>query len=212
MATKRIAVLTSGGIDSNLLTAFLLKRFREVWPVYVCCGFVWERAELFWLRRYLAALKGKGLRSLTVLNLPFGDIDKKGWWMTGRGTPDRHSADKNVLLPGRNLLLLSKAAVFCATREISLLAIGSLRGNPFSDATREFFRSFSRTASKALGHRIRVVAPFQNLRKREIFERRKKLPLHLSFSCLNPRNLNPCGRCNKCAERERLFLSIFCDR
>lgn len=203
----KIAVLTSGGIDSNVLAAHLLKRYEEVTPIYIRSGLVWERAELFWLKKYLGHLKSRRLKPLVTLVLPVDDIDSKGWGMSGRGTPGYRSRDNEVYLPGRNLLLLSKAAVFCASKKIPTLAIGTLAGNPFPDATLPFFDSTSQTISLALGFRIEIAAPFRELTKQEVVERGKKLPLHLSFSCLKPRGFRHCHRCNKCAERDR-FITV----
>jgi 7-cyano-7-deazaguanine synthase len=35
--------------------------------------------------------------------------------------------------------------------------------------------------------------------------RGKELPLHLTFSCINPTQGVHCGTCNKCAERRKGF-------
>lgn len=202
MKKSKIALLASGGLDSNVLIAELLKKYDEVYPIYIQCGLVWEQAELHWLRKYLKKLGSKKLNPLTVLSLPTEDLDGKGWAVTGRRVPDYRSRDEEVYLPGRNLLLLAKAATFCTLKKIPRLAIGSLSGNPFPDATGSFFKSMSRAASQALGSRIKIIAPFHKLKKKDVLQRGKRLPLHLSFSCLAPKGMTPCGRCNKCAERD----------
>jgi 7-cyano-7-deazaguanine synthase len=43
------------------------------------------------------------------------------------------------------------------------------------------------------------------LSKKEVMERGRRLPLELTFSCLNPRGKMHCGACNKCAERMAVF-------
>jgi 7-cyano-7-deazaguanine synthase len=205
---RKIAVLASGGLDSNVLISELLRKYDEVYPIYIQCGLVWERAELYWLRKYLKKLKSRNLRPLTVLSLPVNDLDGRGWAVTGRGAPGYQSRDEEVFLPGRNLLLFSKAATFCALHKIPILAIGSLSGNPFPDATKEFFQNFGRTASQALNVPIKIIAPFQKLKKKDVLKKGRGLPLHLSFSCLAPKGLKPCGRCNKCSERYKVFKDI----
>ena len=42
------------------------------------------------------------------------------------------------------MLLLSKAAVLCAARGINRIAVGPLAGNPFPDATPQFFEAMAR--------------------------------------------------------------------
>jgi 7-cyano-7-deazaguanine synthase len=82
------------------------------------------------------------------------------------------------------------------------MAVGSLAGNPFPDATPRFFRAFARLSG------IRVIAPFRQLTKEQVIRRYRHLPLHLSFSCLAPVRGRHCGRCNKCAERRRAFREL----
>jgi 7-cyano-7-deazaguanine synthase len=121
--------------------------------------------------------------------------------------PGAATPDKAVYLPGRNLLLLSKAAVFCAQHRNGAIAIGSLGHNPFPDATPKFFHEFARAAGAALNFKFGILAPFRRLTKEQVIRRgvRLGLPLHLSFSCLAPRRGLHCGRCNKCAERQKAF-------
>jgi 7-cyano-7-deazaguanine synthase len=180
------------------LVADLAKRYRRVWPVFIRHGLRWEALELCALRRFLKAAQ---LPAPVVLDLPVRDLYGRHWSVTGKGTPGARSADAAVYLPGRNLLLLAKAAVFCAQRGIGTIAVGSLAGNPFPDATPKFFRDFGRVA------RVRVIAPYRRLTKVQVLRRGRGLPLHLTFSCLAPRRGRPCGCCNKCAERQRAFQS-----
>lgn len=202
MKKMKVAVLASGGFDSNVLIGDLLRRGADVHPIYIRSGYIWEKAELFWLKKYLKAIRAKNLTPLKILNLPADDMDQ-GWAVTGRKTPGIRSHDREVYLPGRNLLLLSKAAIFCALKKIPKIAIGTLSGNPFPDASKDFFKNLERIASRGLGFRIKISAPFRGLRKKDLLKKGKELPLHLSFSCLKPRGLHPCGWCNKCAEKAR---------
>lgn len=202
---RRIAVLASGGFDSAALVGWLLRRRYRVTPVYVRQGLRWERAEIHWLRRFLAALRrgGGGLARLRVLDLPMGDLYGTHWSRKGR-VPGARSADSAVHLPGRNLSLLAKAAILCAMEGIPALALGTLRGNPFPDASPRFRRAFERAAEAASGRRVRILAPFARLSKGAVARIARGLPVRLSFSCLSPRGVRPCGRCNKCAERRRV--------
>ena len=204
-----VCVLASGGMDSSVLVADLARR-RKVVPLYIRCGLKWEDAEIYWLRKYLAALPKKLKRHIAPLNivsLPTQDLfeNKHHWAVSGKRPPDYHSADEEVYLPGRNLLFLAKAATFCAIRKIPNLAVGSLSGNPFPDATPRFFRVMEQAARLALKDSIRFEAPFRKLKKKNVFLKGRGLPLHLCFSCLSPKGLKYCGRCNKCAEREKVL-------
>ncbi len=62
--SSTIGVLVSGGLDSSVLVAELLRRGHGVQPFYVRCGLYWEREELAALRAFLQAIapEGKGDR------------------------------------------------------------------------------------------------------------------------------------------------------
>ena len=201
-------MLVSGGLDSAVLLAELARRHRNVWPVYIRQGLAWENVELYWLRRYLQHIRSLGqspISNLHVLSLPMNDL-YGAHWSTGRGpVPGAKSPDSAVYLPGRNLILSVKAAVFAAVRRIPLLAIGSLEHNPFPDADPAFFRRWGAALSVGLGTRLKVIAPYRRLSKAVVIARGREFPLELTFSCIAPRGRRHCGRCNKCAERRRAF-------
>ena len=189
------------------MLAVLACRYRKVYPVFIRQGLVWENNELHHLRRFLRASSIFNREPVTVLDLPMRDLYGDHWSTTGRKAPGAATPDQAVYLPGRNLLLLSKAAVFCVQHRIDTIAIGSLGHNPFPDATPKFFRGFARAAGTALNFRYKIISPFRTQTKEQVVQHgiRLGLPLHLSFSCLSPRRGRHCGRCNKCAERQRAF-------
>jgi len=212
MKKKRIPssvlVLSSGGVESCALMGELLTQFERVIPFYVRCGFTWEKAELHGLRRYLKAIKRGALAPLKVVHLPLADIDPTHthhWAWTGQNSPCFDSEDHAVYLPGRNLLLLCKAAIYAALHGIETIALGILKGNPFPDSAPFFLRTFEVALCEGLQSPLTVVTPYAQLSKPEVLERSRHLPLSLSFSCIAPKKLTHCGRCNKCAERIRAF-------
>ncbi len=189
------------------MLGWLAARARRSHPVYVRFGFAWERAELAHLRRFLRAARLPRLRPLAVVDLPVADSYGRHWSVTGRGAPGTRSDDRRMYLPGRNLLLLSRGALLCARLRAPVLALGTLGGNPFADASARFRGLMGRAASVALGTRIRVVAPFARTDKAGVLRQGRGLPLHLTFTCVAPRRGRHCGRCNKCAERRRGFAA-----
>ncbi|MBI2385308.1 MAG: 7-cyano-7-deazaguanine synthase [Elusimicrobia bacterium] len=202
---RKVCILASGGFDSGVLLADYLERGYEVHPFYVSSGFFWEKAELHWLRRFLKALKSPRLKPLTVAETPMGWIMGGHWSLTGKGVPSSRAAWDSVYLPGRNLLLLSQAGVYAATRGLPLVVLGVLRGNPFADSKPRFLMDMESAINDALRSRLKVEAPYTKLHKdgvARLAERLgKRFPLELTFSCLRPRGVDPCGKCSKCAER-----------
>jgi len=199
-----VVVLVSGGLDSAVLLAELARQ-RPVQPVYIRSGLHWESAERYWLRRYLGRVASPRLRPLVDLALPAGDVYGDHWSVSGRGTPGYAAAVDSNYLPGRNLLLLSKAAVFCARHQVRAVALAVLRDNPFSDARPEFFRQFAAVVRCALGSPFEILTPFRQLSKAAVIRRGAGLPLQLTFSCAHPAGRRHCGECTKCAERQRAF-------
>jgi len=200
-------LLISGGLDSCILLAHLLRRGSAVQPFYVRCRLAWEAEELAAVRRFLRAVQRPGIRELVELELPLGDVYGEHWSITGHGVPGAATPDDAVYLPGRNALLTIKPALWCRREGIEVLALAVLRGNPFPDATDEFFSRFELALECATGGRVRIVRPFAELGKREVMWLGRGLPLELTFSCIAPVSGRHCGACNKCAERQAAFRS-----
>jgi 7-cyano-7-deazaguanine synthase len=199
------AVLISGGLDSAILLGEALRREPRVQPLYIREGLYWETAELQHLRCFLEAVRCPALAPLQVLDVPVGDLYSHHWSTTGRAVPDAESPDEAVYLPGRNVLFLAKAMLWCHLHGVATLALGVLGSNPFPDATSGFFTAFAQTVNQAVGGAVEVARPFAGLGKTAVMQRGRDLPLELTFSCICPVAGRHCGRCNKCAERRRAF-------
>ena len=201
---EKISVLASGGLDSSVLIAKLAAD-AEVYPIYVRCGFAWEEMELKGLQAFLDALHNRNVMPTTVLSAPTSVLYGDHWSVTGARVPAADEPDENTYLPGRNILLISLAAIWCSTHGVSRIAIGSLGGNPFPDATPEFFETFARVLSMGLGHNVRIEAPLRGFHKEDLIKQFKDLPLDLTLTCMAPKDAQHCGQCNKCFERQQAF-------
>ncbi len=197
----RIAVLSSGGLDSSVLLAEEAKT-AEVYPIYVRCGLAWEEMEHEALAVFLRSLNHPHVKAVTTLSAPIETMYGGHWSVSGDSVPGAEESDSSVYLPGRNILLVGLAAVWCSTHEVSRIAIGSLAGNPFPDATPKFFSDFASALSSGLDHPIDVKAGFRDLHKWEVIGQFRHLPLESTLTCMAPRGLRHCGQCNKCSERQ----------
>ncbi len=203
--TERIGVLASGGLDSAILVGHLLAEGRHVQPFYVRTGLVWQTAELAALRRFLRAIATDRLSDLVVLDLPLADLYAGHWSLTGDDTPSAESPDEAVYLPGRNALLIVKAAVWCQLHGIEQLALAPLGTSPFQDASEAFLSDFESAINHGARWSVKLLRPFGEMTKRQVMQLGHELPLHLTFSCIAPVGELHCGRCNKCAERQAAF-------
>ena len=206
------AVLASGGMDSCVLLA--KEAINGVaHPIYVETGIPWEWAEKRMLRHFIDALDSPNIRPVTTLSLPvkalYGDSH---WTMSGETVPGYDEPDETVYIPGRNIILITLAAIWCSINDVHRIVIGSLAGNPFPDATPDFFQSIARANGMGLDYEITVEAPMRNLHKEDILAANAhSLPLHLTLTCSNPQTDNQdaiihCANCNKCRERHEAFV------
>lgn len=200
-----IGLLLSGGLDSAILLRYLLQRRLQVQPFYVDCGLIWQPAELSALRRYVSAVAEPHLSRLVVLRFPLHDVYGNHWSITGRGVPMASTPGQAVFLPGRNALLVIKAALWCQSHGIKELALATLNSNAFPDASPRFFQQYESALQIALSQEFRIVRPFAQYNKRQVMELGRDLPLELTFSCISPVDGQHCGLCNKCEERQAAF-------
>jgi 7-cyano-7-deazaguanine synthase len=196
-------VLASGGLDSAVLLDYASRRHKKVFPLYVRFGLSWELAEFSGLKKYLRAVHRPELRNPRVLRHPVDDLYGRHWSRTGRNVPGYRSRDERVYLPGRNILLLAQAGTLCALEKVPHLYIGILGSNPFPDGSVTFLRRMEAALRRGLHFPLKIHAPFAGLSKRDVLRMGKGLPLERTFSCLAPKGSRHCGRCNKCAERDR---------
>src|SRR6185295_17043320 len=105
----------SGGLDSAVLVADEAVR-GDVQPVYVSVGLAWETAERASVAATLASapLRGPHVRPLVTLSVDMRDVYAATHWAMEGRPPGYHTPDEDVYLPGRNVILLGKASVFCA--------------------------------------------------------------------------------------------------
>jgi len=205
----QIAVLISGGLDSAILVGEAVRQGQTVFPLYVRCGLCYETAEMEYLMRFLHALARPNLQPLHILEMPVADLYGDHWSITGKNVPMIGTPDEACFLPGRNVLLLAKAVLWCHLHGVGVVALGSLQTNPFPDATPEFFTGFQELVNRAVGSSVQIILPFSGLTKTEVMQRGKGLPLEHTFSCIMPNDDDGfhCGICNKCGERRAAFAA-----
>jgi 7-cyano-7-deazaguanine synthase len=213
------AVLLSGGLDSVVLVAEEAAR-GEVQPIYVSVGLAWERAERAMVARVLAARTIAGrVRPLATLSVDMHDVYAATHWAITGQPPGYHTPDEDVYLPGRNVILLGKAGVYCAAAGLHRLVLGTLAHNPFPDATPEFRDAMASALTLGLAHALEIEAPYAGVTKADVIRRGAALgvPFDLTLSCMKPITTGPeggepgerilhCGTCSKCRERHDAFL------
>jgi 7-cyano-7-deazaguanine synthase len=202
------AVLFSGGLDSAVLLALELQEHAPVYPIHVRAGLAWEDAEARIIARLLASAPFAGrVQPAATLGIDMRDVYPSTHWAVQGKPPAYDTPDEDVYLEGRNIVLIAKAAVWCARHGVARLAIGPLAGNRFPDATPEFFATMARAMSMGLAKPFTVVAPLTSLHKEDVIKLgvEHHVPLELTLSCMNPKHDQHCGLCSKCRERQDAF-------
>ena len=206
------AVLASGGMDSCILLANTAEQ-GIAHPIYVETAIPWEWAEKQMLQNFIQALDNPNIKPVTTLQLPVQPLyGTSHWTMSGETVPEYEAPDETVYIPGRNIILITLTAIWCSLNDVHRIVIGSLAGNPFPDATPEFFETIANSNAMGLDHPITVEAPMRNLHKEDILAANaQSLPLHLTLTCANPQlgadnTIIHCAQCNKCRERHEAYI------
>ena len=220
---QRVAVLFSAGLDSAVLLAYAAAS-AAAQPLYVTAGLAWEPHELEYAARLLqsAPFAGK-VEPLVKLSVDMRDVYPATHWAIRGDAPGFDTPDEDVYIEGRNVVLLAKASVFMARAKLPRVMLGPLAGNPFPDATPEFFDAMGRALTSGLAAAVAIEAPFAAMQKADVIRLGAELgvPFELTLSCMQPVVLGEaeddpersrrvarlhCGRCSKCRERRDGFL------
>lgn len=177
----------------------------DVQPVYVSVGLAWEHDERTTAARFIASLPR--VRPMKVLAVDMTDVYPSTHWAIRGVAPGYDTPDSDVYLEGRNVILLSKAAVYMARTGSTRVLIGLLAGNPFPDSSRRFFDAMEVALSTGLAAGISIDAPFSRMTKADVIRLGQTLsvPFALTLSCMQPVRGEHCGRCSKCRERRDAF-------
>ena len=161
--------------------------------------------------RLFASPSFAGIPAPVDLQFDMRDVFPPDHWAIVGRAPAFESPDDEVYIHGRNVILLSKAAVYASARSGpaggARLLLGTLACNPFADATPEFFGTEARALSLGLAMPFSIEAPFAGLRKSDVIKRGVELgvPFELTLSCMQPSGGKHCGACSKCRERSEAF-------
>jgi 7-cyano-7-deazaguanine synthase len=189
----KIVPLTSGGVDSFVMTLLLKKEGHELFPLFIDYGQLAREKE--WMACQ-SVCRFLGLEPRRI------DISGFGKSIPSGITNNKLDVEKNAFLPTRNLLFLVLGAAYGYTKSANVVAIGLLSNPIFPDQTRNFIQAAQKSITMSLGTNTVVLAPLISLDKRDTLRlaRKYELPLNITSSC-HLGGEKPCGRCISCKER-----------
>lgn len=200
-----IAVLFGGGIESTALVRRYVDEGRQVVPVRIHCGLIWDDCESEFARRFLAANACDRLGPLREARLPLHDFLGDHWAVTGRNIPRSGATAAELEIPLRNLTLLGFAFQQVRSEAGLALALGTTADNCYRDGCREYFDRCQEVLSIEAGYPVPILTPLICLNKTQVIQQSDEATLRLSFSCVNPIAGRHCGRCIKCGRRKSSF-------
>ena len=211
-AGDAIAVLASGGADSAILVADLLRRGRAVHPINVRFGLAWEAAEEAHLRRFLATLTDPAPRPLVVLDVPIAPVYGSHWSVSGERRTGRRHARRRRLPSGAKSAALGAAQRLVPAERRAPDRPGHAEGQPVPRRHRRVLHRVLGARRARDGPRSRGASrPSPSSPRPMSWSWDEGLALEQTFSCIDPRDGRHCGRCNKCAERRHAFASCSID-
>ena len=134
-------------------------------------------------------------------------LSAQHWAIRGEA-PGFDTPDEDVYLEGRNVVLLSKAAVFMARARLTRVLHRPARGQSVSGRDAGVLRrDGARRCRSGWRRTIAIEAPFAALHKADVIGLGRSLgvPFELTLSCMQPSAGLHCGRCSKCRERRDAF-------
>jgi 7-cyano-7-deazaguanine synthase len=135
---------------------------------------------------------------------------------TGVAPVQRDHADiLATFVPCRNLLFLSHATSMAQCLGVSEIYFGANKDDfaCYPDCRDFFFRSFEALILQGspIDCSISVICPLIQKTKTEIIKlgQALKAPLHHTWSCYDPQNDQPCGKCQACSLRQSALKTAY---
>jgi 7-cyano-7-deazaguanine synthase len=178
-----IVVLFSGGMDSAACAHYLQSYAQLVRGLFVDYG---QKAALS--ERNAA----ERLSAILGINLSTIQVSTQRSFGTGE-------------ISGRNAFLVFCGLLVLGQDRPEAIALGIHAGTPYYDCSTAFLETIGRLVTEYTDGRTRIVAPFIDWTKQEIFEYciEAGIPIDLSYSCESGA-MPPCGSCLSCRDRRIL--------
>lgn len=209
----KAVVLLSGGLDSTTCMAVAKSHGYELYPI----SFDYGQRHNIELDSAKKVAKFFGAKKHLIIKTNMKAIGGSALTDENIAVPDRNPDDEDVpvtYVPARNLIFLSYALGYAEVLGAAYVYIGvnAVDYSGYPDCRPEFIEKFQNladfaTKATAVEHKnIEIVAPLQNLSKKDIVLLGTKLnaPFEFTRSCYNG-TPKACGHCDSCKLRLRGF-------
>ena len=212
MSVKQAIILLSGGLDSTVLAYDLIRNHNyKLFPIIFDYG-QRHRKEIAY------ALKTCNKLGLTpkIVNLSaLNSVASSALTRSDIIVPlDKSFEDPNqvdTVVPNRNLVMLSLAASYASSLNISEIFFACHSGDHaiYLDCRPEFIILLNNILS-IQDMNIIIKTPYTTINKSDIIEIGKQLsvPFEDTWSCYSGLD-KPCGRCGACIERQQTLITKY---
>ncbi len=203
--TNDSIILCSGGLDSVVLTHYLVKQLNKK-PILLFFNYLQPQLE-----QELQAVRNLSKE----LSLELIEISIQKLEYTNPNSPpveslsNTKSSSEDFYIPSRNLIFLSHATALAEKSGIKEIYVGFENEGEehYPDTTQEFLdflNSLNKVSTKV---QPMILAPFLTKDKEDIIQLANKLDIVLeeTFSCYLPKNNIHCGICLACKLRKASF-------
>lgn len=199
MSTQNSLLLLSGGPDSATLAAWAKKNgHTNLKALYLRCGHTTDKMELASADQVAASVDAQ---------LEIIDTTQMVAALGGQRILIHSEAS---IMPFGNAIVLSMAVTYALRIKANsiLIALHADDAAESNEYTREFIDSIEKLAQWTQGD-IRILTPFINMRKSEVFQLGYDLGVDYSktWSCVRPGEIH-CGYCGACRARAKAFDKI----
>lgn len=209
----KAVILLSGGLDSTACMAVAKSKNYDLYPI----SFNYQQRHSIELSSAKKVAKFYGVKKHLIIDTNMNSIGGSALTDKNIDVPDRDPDGTDVpvtYVPARNLIFLSYALGYAEVLGAAYVYIGvnAVDYSGYPDCRPEFIEKFQgladyATKATAAEHKkIEIVAPLQNLSKKDIVLLGTKLgaPFALTRSCYNGGE-KACGHCDSCKLRLRGF-------
>ena len=216
---KKAIILLSGGIDS---TATLVYAIKEDYKCYAI-SFDYNQKHKIELEYAKEIAKKYNVIEHKIIKLDLNILTESALISGNKEVPkynDIKDLPKNIpvtYVPARNTLFLSYALSWAESINAGNIFIGANKDDyqGYPDCRPEFYKKFEELANIGTSfvdktEKIKILTPFINSTKEEIimFGIENNIDLSKTFTCYEPIDGKPCGKCYSCLVRQNAFDKI----
>lgn len=218
LTENKAVVLLSGGIDSSVLLAYVIKK-KKLAPLPIVFDYGQRHSvEIESAKKVAFSL---GCENLKLFRIDLASIKGSSLTDPSIDVPENDGDDIGKILPvtyvpARNLIFLSISTAWAEVSGADSVFYGAnaIDYSGYPDCRPEFTTSFEKTANLGTGYyfkenKLKIRAPFSDMRKHEIILLGEELRVDFSLthSCYDPAvNGTACGKCDSCKIRKKAFI------